>query len=75
MHGILPFRFGVLEIPEDGTLRRLEHMGYTKRDTTEDGKRLFVNVFSVRVSSELFPSDLEGARATITTINTTYDII
>lgn len=62
---ILPFRFGTLEIPEDGTLRRLELLGYSKRDTTEQGKRLFVNVFSVRVSSELFPSTILGATSPV----------
>lgn len=50
----LPFRFGGLEIPEDGTIRRLDMLGFTKRDTTEQDKRLFRNVYTVRISSELF---------------------
>lgn len=58
LSNILPFRYGTLEIPEDGTLRRVELLGYAKRDTTEQGKRLFVNVFSIRVSSELFSSEI-----------------
>jgi hypothetical protein len=50
----LPLRFGGLEIPEDGTIRRLDMLGFTKRDTTEQDKRLFRNVYTVRISSELF---------------------
>jgi hypothetical protein len=48
----LPLRFGVVE-PDDGTVRRLDVMGISKRDVTENGKRLFVNAFTVRVSSEV----------------------
>jgi hypothetical protein len=55
---IMPFRYGVLKIPEDGTVRRLELTGYAKRDMTEQGKRLFVNVFSIRINSEIFTSGL-----------------
>ena len=70
---ILPFRFGTLEIPEDKTLRRLELLGYTKRDTTEQGKRLYVNVFTIRVSSEILPSTLVAYSPAITTINKTFN--
>jgi hypothetical protein len=55
---LLPFRFGILEIPEDNTARRIELLGYAKRDTTEQGKRLFVNVFSIRVNAELFSTGI-----------------
>lgn len=48
----LPLRFGVLE-PDDGTIRRLDILGISKRDVTESGKRLFMNTFTVRVSSEI----------------------
>lgn len=48
----LPFRFGQLSL-DDGTLRRLEVMGTSKRDATEQGKRLFVNAITVRISSEV----------------------
>lgn len=69
---ILPFRFGTLEIPEDKTIRRLELLGYTKRDITEQGKRLYVNVFTIRVSSEILPSTLVAYSPTITTVNKTF---
>jgi hypothetical protein len=61
LYNILPFRYGTLEIPEDNTLRRVELLGYTKRDTTEQGKRLFVNVFSIRVNSELLSTQIAAA--------------
>jgi len=54
----IPMRFAVLE-PSDGnsqgvgTVRRLDLLDISKRDITEQGKRLFVNAFTVRVSSEI----------------------
>lgn len=48
----LPFRFGQLSL-DDGTVRRLEVMDYSKRDVTEQAKRLFVNAVTVRVTSEV----------------------
>ncbi|CAB4152850.1 hypothetical protein UFOVP621_31 [uncultured Caudovirales phage] len=70
LYNILPFRYGTLEIPEDNTLRRVELLGYTKRDTTEQGKRLFVNVFSIRVNSELLSTQIAAA-VPVATVNTT----
>lgn len=52
MSNILPLRSGVLEL-DDGTYRRLDVMDIAKRDLVEQGKRLFMNAFTVRVSSEI----------------------
>lgn len=52
----LPLRFGTLNIGDNdrtGTVRRLDILDVSKRDVTEQGKRLFVNAFTVRVSSEI----------------------
>lgn len=57
----LPFRFGSLVCKEkqvaadewDATTRRLDMLGMAKRDTVESGKRLFMNMYTVRVSSEI----------------------
>lgn len=60
----LPFRFGSLTVEEysevDGetttkhcTVRRLDMLGVAKRDTVESGKRMFMNMYTVRVSSEV----------------------
>ena len=48
----LPFRFGTLDL-DDGTSRRLDVLDVTKRDFVEQGKRLFLNAITVRVSSEI----------------------
>lgn len=48
----LPFRFGTLDL-DDGTTRRLDVLDVTKRDLVEQGKRLFLNAITVRVSSEI----------------------
>ncbi|CAB4166925.1 hypothetical protein UFOVP964_24 [uncultured Caudovirales phage] len=50
----IPFRFAILE-PDDHTVRRLDVLDISKRDVTEQGKRLFVNAITVRVSSEIAP--------------------
>lgn len=59
----LPFKFGSLVCKElltdaaqdewDATVRRLDVLGIRKRDTTESGKRMFMNAITVRVSSEM----------------------
>jgi hypothetical protein len=50
----IPLRFAVLET-NDNTVRRVDVLDISKRDVTEQGKRLFVNAFTVRVSSEIAP--------------------
>lgn len=50
----LPLRFATLET-DDNTVRRLDVLDISKRDVTEQGKRLFVNAITVRVSSEISP--------------------
>lgn len=42
----IPLRYGLLVVPEDNTVRRLDFLGFTKKDTTdENGKRLFSNAY------------------------------
>lgn len=55
----IPLRFAVLDTGQNtlyGTTRRLDVLDISKRDITEQGKRLFVNAITVRVSSEIAPS-------------------
>jgi hypothetical protein len=52
MYDRLPLRFGVLEV-DDNTIRRLDVLDVAKRDMVEQGKRLFMNAFTIRVSSEV----------------------
>lgn len=48
----LPLRFGTLLL-DDNTVRRMDVMGVSKRDSVEQAKRLFMNAISVRVYSEV----------------------
>lgn len=76
----LPFRFGSLLVKEqqdedgnwDATTRRLDMLGMAKRDTVEAGKRLFMNVFTVRVSSELPSPYVERLYKRVQTVITEY---
>jgi hypothetical protein len=53
-------RFGYLEIPEDGTIRRLELAAGPDMQSTRDGdgKRLFHSVYAVQVATELLPKQI-----------------
>lgn len=65
----IPMRFAVLE-PDDGTVRRLDLLDVSKRDVTEQGKRLFVNAFTVRVSSEISSQTYTQVYKTLQVIGT-----
>lgn len=54
----LPMRFGVLDV-DDNTVRRLDVIGISKRDAVEQGKRLFVNAITIRISSEIANGTLQ----------------
>ena len=56
LYSKIPLRFAVLDTGPNtvfGTTRRLDVLDISKRDITEQGKRLFVNAITVRVSSEI----------------------
>ncbi|WP_369042233.1 hypothetical protein [Streptomyces sp. Midd1] len=57
----LPARFGYLPVGEDGTVRRLDLLGGPEYQESKDeqGKRLFVSSWVIRVSSEIFLSDIQ----------------
>lgn len=62
MNNKVPGKYGHLMIPSDngdGTsvARHMFLEGFVKRDTVEDGRRLFRNVFNIRVMSEMTFSD------------------
>lgn len=68
----LPLRFGMLHIPEENTTRRLDMLGVSKRDFTEADKRLFSNVFTISVSSEIFREDLNQIYKVLSPPNITF---
>lgn len=53
-------RWGFLEIPQDGTIRRMDINGGPEPqvDIDKDGKRVFRTVYSVDVSSEIVPAQI-----------------
>ena len=56
----LSTRHGYLAVEEDATVRRLDLMSGPERQNTHDadGKRIFHNVYTVRVSTELLPIEV-----------------
>lgn len=54
----LPLRFGMIGIPEDRTVRRLDMLAFSKRDFTETDKRLFSNVYTISISAEFLREEL-----------------
>jgi hypothetical protein len=69
----IPGKYGHLLVPQAngiGTVAR--HMfleGFVKRDSVEDGRRLFRNVFSIRVVSEMTPLVPDVATPQVETVN------
>lgn len=67
-----PSQLGSLPVPNQlGTEIAYCHMfldGFLKRDMIEDGRRLFRNVFTIRVLSEMSPSNADNALSTVQTV-------
>lgn len=63
----LPARFGYLAVHQDGTVRRLDIIGGPLSDDVrdQDGKRIFRDVYTVRVSSELIWADIDAFNAAV----------
>lgn len=60
----LPYRFGYLEVPEDGTVRSLFVDGGPEYSTQREGdKRLFQADYNIRIPTELLPATIEAATA------------
>lgn len=62
---VFPMRRGFIEIPEDGTMRRLDLLDYRSADIldTESGqnKHLFRSVYTLSMTAEIPQADLTGA--------------
>ena len=56
----LPPRLGYVAIPQDGTVRRLDILGGPEYTESKDerSKRLFVGLYSILISSEIFLSEI-----------------
>jgi hypothetical protein len=70
----IPFRWGYLEVPADGTTRRFELLGWSQSDQMErtdaDTKRIFRKAYTVRCNAELTPFALQQIQ-TVTTVTVT----
>ena len=70
----IPGKYGHLVLPEANGSDKVSarHMfleGFAKQDTVEDGRRLFRNVFSIRVLSEMTPAQATEAIQQVETVN------
>lgn len=67
-----PSQYGSLQVPNDlGTQVSYRTMfldGFIKRDQIEEGRRLFRNVYTVRIISEMTPSVADNALSTVQTV-------
>lgn len=67
-----PSQYGSLQVPNDlGTQVAYRTMfldGFIKRDQIEEGRRLFRNVYTVRIISEMTPSVADNALSTVQTV-------
>lgn len=61
---IFPMRWSYIEIPEDGTSRRCDFLGWRSADVLDQEagykKRIFRKVYTVQINSELPSSELES---------------
>lgn len=71
----IPGRFGFLEIPQDGTIRRLDLLGGPDLQAYHDGdnKRIFRDAYRVRVSSELLQSQVYTVTKVLQTVINIHD--
>jgi len=74
-HDRLPARFGALEIPEDGTVRRVEITGGPDfaENKDADGKRLFTAAYRVRIPTELAPEPIQTYQKVLSVVGGIVD--
>lgn len=73
---VVPFRFGSIQIPADGTSRRLELLDWTTADLLDPEagyrKRIFRKVYTLQMTSELPTSALTGLKK-VQSVSTTLE--
>lgn len=67
-------RYGYLSVPENRTVRRMDLTSGPERQSIHDGdgKRLFSSVYSVNVSTELLPPEIEAYTRVQTVVKDIY---
>ena len=74
---VFPFRRGFIEIPEDGTMRRLDLMSWSTSNILDQEsaytKRIFRKVYTLRMNAEIPASDLMTTKRALT-VNRTINV-
>jgi hypothetical protein len=69
---VTPFRRGFIEIPEDGTIRRFDLMGWTSADLLDQEagykKRIFRKVYTLQMNAEIPTSDINTIKKANTVV-------
>jgi hypothetical protein len=67
---VTPFRRGFIEVPEDGTMRRLDLLNWNPTNVLDQEaaytKRIFRKVYTLRMNAEIPASDLVGINRVLT---------
>lgn len=75
---VAPFRRGFIEIPEDGTIRRFDLMGWSSSDLLdqESGyrKRIFRKVYTLQMSAEIPTSDINTVQQATTVVGSIINV-
>ena len=70
---IVPFRKGFIEVPEDGTVRRLDLLDWTTADLldSEAGyrKRIFRKIYTLQMTAEIPSTDMFGLKQIDTVVS------
>lgn len=74
---VLPFRRGFIDIPEDGTIRRLDLLDWNSSNVLDQEaayqKRIFRKVYTLRMNAEIPASDLFAGRRVLD-VNSTINV-
>lgn len=75
---IVPFRKGFIEVPEDGTVRRLDLLDWTTADLldSEAGyrKRIFRKIYTLQMTAEIPSTDMYGLQQITSIVPTVVPI-
>lgn len=74
---VVPLRRGFIEVQEDGTMRRFDLVSWSNSDLLdrEAGyrKRVFRKVFTIQMTAEIAPTDIEVIKQVTSVVGNIYD--
>jgi hypothetical protein len=75
---VAPFRRGSIYVPEDGTVRRFDMMGWTNSDLLDQEtayrKRIFRKIYTIQMTAEVPTSELVNVQRTTSVIGTIENV-